>query len=441
VQRYQTPGIHTSLRQYPHPLSPFSRLPNLKTLQKWLLFAGKPAGVTIILSVTTLAANVLIFRLLTPAQAGQFSLLVAIAQTLAIVAGLGQSTVLRRFYSHSLPGHYDWFADLFQTLALTLPVILAGSFVVYYLYALDLWQAAFVCIVSLGINTIALLGHIYSSQQHYVWGSVLVRLPFNILLAGMLPMLVLPQSSRFIYLTVTFSIILGAVLLFGLIAALRKMPRGSARLTQNERRWGASFLISGLTYQLPEEGLFSIAGLLVSPAQLAAVAAFTLLLRPFGLLYDTLNQLLITELGRRPQTWLRPMALALFGLAIGTGIVVMLAAPIVSDGLYGGQFNSYLFLVPFLVTGAALQLAEVLGRTYITVMANHRTLFRFVTMNVLIAVLGTGLAIALIVRTGIIGLALGIIAIYLCRNLVTYSLSLTVKRSGASSPLPSATPQ
>lgn len=400
----------------------------MQRLWRWAKFASGPTGATALLSVTTLGANVLIFRLLPQAAAGQFALLTALAQTLALLTGLGQSNLIRRMYSLQPLGHFNWPRDFLQTALLILPLTILASLICNYLYSFSLRASAFLFFNTLTLILVTTLSQMLGSQRQYIVGSVLLRLPYNLLFLALLPFAFVPAASQLAYLAIALLACNLITIGLGAFALWRTTRPGSVAITTHDRVQGVAFMVSGLAYQLPEEGLFSLAGILLAAPELAAVAAFTLFLRPFGMLFDSLNQILLTELARRPRFQYWTMFAALAGLTVCAGLGTVLLVPFAAHLLYNGRYDSYQYLVPLLVLSAALQLFEVLGRAFINARAPLRRVNLFIAIHTVLALVGAAITLLLVKNLGVIGLALGTVTIYIVRNLVSYTLSWQLAR-------------
>lgn len=407
-------------------------------LWRWAKFASGPTGATALLSLTTLAANVLIFRLLAQQQAGRFALLTALAQTLALLTGLGQGNLTRRMYSLQPLGHFNWPRDLAQTTLIVVPLAALASLVCNAVYGLSLNGLVFVFANIVTLILVTNLSQMLGSQRQYIAGSVLLRLPYNLLFLTLLPFAFIPAESQLNYLGVA---LVGCNLVtvgVGLFCLWRTTRPGSIAITTRDRVQGIAFMISGLAYQIPEEGLFSLAGTILAAPQLAAVAAFTLFLRPFGMLFDSLNQILLTELARRSQLRYRSMLAALAGLTAIAGVGALVGVPLAAHIFYNGRYDSYQYLSPILILGAALQLLEVLGRAHINARAPLRRVNLFVGVHTLVALGGAAFTLVLVKEWGVVGLALGTMGIYIVRNLVSYAFSWQLNRESleGAAPLP-----
>lgn len=413
-------------------LDKLNQIPGLNVLQRWVQLASKPAIATFVMSAVSLAANVLVFRVVPPAQAGQFVLLVAISQFLSLLSELGQPHLIRRRYIQQQLGYFDWPHDLAGTVFIIAPLALVSSSVAAYAYNFEASYTIVIFFIILSHATVNTCSHILASQQHYLSSNIILRIPNNLLLAVGLLLLCLPEPERFSYLLVAYPGLSLTTMCLSIVIVHRQVRRGTGRIQWAERKQGLAFVISNLSYQLPEEGLLSLAGLFVNTGQIAAVAALSLFLRPFGTLCDILNHILLTELARHEHIRYKQMLWALFAL---TGFMTLGAVtlfPFTSHWLYAGRYDIFHYLIPLLAVGAALQLIEVLPRSHVIACSNNQTVNRFVAFSTVGALLVTGLALGLILQMGVVGLALGIGGLYGLRAVISFLFSkrlLALQRS------------
>lgn len=400
-----------------------NQLPIVNSLRGWMQLASGPAMATVLMTTISLAANVLIFRVVPPVQAGQFALLLAISQILSLLASLGQSTVIRRHYGRQPLGHYDWAFDLKRSLLIISPLALVFSGLTAYFYKFEIGHALVMFCVSIGLAVIIMCSQILASQQHYVSSNVILRLPNTLLLLIGLCILLLPEAERFAYLIVGYVSLIVITVVTAIWLVNRQVTRGLAHILWEERKQGIAFVISNLSYQWPEEGLLSLAGLFISTGQIAAVSALSLFLRPFGTGYDILNHILLTELARREQIRYKQMWWALFALTVTMLIGAIVLVPFTSSWLYAGQYDSFHYLIPLLVGGAALQLIEVLPRSHVIARSSNQVVNRFIMFGTANIVLGTVATLAFILNWEAAGLVLGIFLINSIRVIISISFS------------------
>jgi O-antigen/teichoic acid export membrane protein len=399
-----------------------------QTFWRWAQFASGPTLISVFQSVLTLTGSIVVFRILLPSQVGQYALFLAIIQTLALLAGLGQHTLVRRLYALAPLGHFNWPKDLLQSIALFLPATGLACLILQPIYQFSIGVTLFILITTAGLITNTHLSHILSSQRHYRASTLFLRLPNNLVFASLLAIPWIADSDRLTY--VCLSYLVCTVFTAGLAwLSLRWLARpGPVQISLTQRRQGVAFVVSGLAYQFPEEGLFSLAGLFLKADVLAAVGALVVFTRPFGVLYDALNQILLTELARRANFKYQQMTLALWALSGGLALGLILVVPTVSHVLYNGRYDFYNYLVPFLIGGYALQLAEVLARSHVNARASTLVLNRFIFIHTIIVIIGAVATIGMMIRFGALGFALGIVALYLVRTFASYYLSWQLKQ-------------
>lgn len=400
-----------------------NQLPIVNSLRGWVQLASGPAAATVIMTAVALAANVLIFRVVPPAQAGQFALLVAISQILSVLAGLGQPTLIRRNYARQPLGHFDWRQDLQKTFYLVTPLAFGASGLVAYLYQFDVNYWLIILTATLGYVGINTCSQILASQRHYISSNVILRLPNTLLLLIGALISFVGEADRLPYLLAGYLCLIGLTVFISLWLLARKVTRGPLYISWSERKQGLAFVISNLSYQWPEEGLLSLAGLFVSTSQIAAMSALALFLRPFGTMYDVLNHILLTELARRENTRHKQMWWALATLTVTMVVGAIALTPLASHWLYAGRYDAFHYLVPLLAAGSALQLIEVLPRSHVIARSSNQAVNRFIALGTLNIAVGTAVTLIFILKWEVAGLALGIILVYSVRVLISILFS------------------
>src|SRR5437773_1222928 len=97
------------------------------SLSEWARLIIAPFGMAALTSVLTLIATFLIFRVLEPEAAGLFTLIMAVYNSVAFLATLGQPTMLHRLYGQHPLGHYDWVIDVLNSALIGAPLLILGS--------------------------------------------------------------------------------------------------------------------------------------------------------------------------------------------------------------------------------------------------------------------------------------------------------------------------
>jgi O-antigen/teichoic acid export membrane protein len=388
---------------------------------RWARLLASPLGAAALTSIAALAGNALLYRNLPDADAGAFALLTSLIQTVLVIGGLGQSTLTQRVYSRNEPGAFRWRADLTSQLALTLPVTLALTLLVAWLYKLPFEQAAFVLAGGLAWTIIGTMATMLASHRHYALASTLPRLPNGLLLIPALLITLAPALQTLPVAAVGLTLAAGASLGVGWWGLVRLRATGWQRISLQQRGYGLVFLASQMTSLVPDYLLLAAAAFFAPPEDLALYAALALLFRPTQLLQNVLAQVMVTELARGERPRLRRLLTLFAGataLLIGGGI--LLAGP-VTHFAYAGRYTPSLLLIAGISIASGLDVLETLPRSYLVGRGSRRALGWFGVSQVLIALAGMAFGLALVAARGIEGAAIGAALIFVARNLASFA--------------------
>ncbi len=393
-------------------------------LARWGKLIGASTIASVLIAIPSTLSTVLLLRLLSIDDAGQFGLVQAIVETLLVLAALGQPGLISRQYSQAQPGQYNWTRDLSLTLLISLPIILVGMVFVGTIYGfsprvLGLLPGIIVLQVSL-----QLIGVISATQEKYVFGTVAQRLPLALLFVGSTSFLFGILPANFIN---TLWLWLAAVVVsnvVGLYYLQTHTKRGHATLSQTERVSGLIFLVSASVNVVTYQGVVAIGGIYLTSSLLAVFSAAAIIFRGYNLLDNVLRRIFITELARDSRTKILHLIILLWGGALAIGGLVILIMPVFIDVAYGGKYTESKALVPLLVVVGTLMLAETLPRSFVIGKSKTRVLHRFIWAQALVFVLCGSSTFLLIPRLGLVGLPLSQIVVLVGRNMVAYGMML-----------------
>lgn len=392
--------------------------------RRWLRVMGTTVGSTAVASAASLAASTILLRVLPTEDAGAFALLSTLVQTIILIGGLGQSSLIIRLYSQQPLGHYNWRHDLSLVTLVTFPAILALSLIMIRVYVLDMLPATYLLLAGLAGSLILCAGQMLNSQRHYQWGNVLLRLPNSLMLLPAAAIFVLLPLRR---LDITLSTQIVTYLLtigISLLLLWRRTRRGSAVIRARQLGQGLIFVASVSSTVIADQVLLSAAGFSVTAGDLAAFAALSLLFNPVQLLQNVFSKVLITEFAREKSVNYRRIVVQLGVVCLVLVTAATLVLPPIARWLYAGRYDSAFFLIIWLGLANGLDLAEVIPRSYIFGVAPTRVLNRFILAQVIIAVIGLAAGIALIVQYGILGVAVGAALIFVLRLVISYGFFL-----------------
>ena len=390
------------------------------TFRDWIRIFSEPIGATIIASLGTILANILVLRLLSLYDAGLFTLLIAISQTLCFLGTLGQPLLIRRMYSLQPPEKFDWLRDLFSTILLLIPGVILGCFLSGGIYNFIHEHILFIFFMSLGLITVDLISKVLLSQRYYIWGSLLLRLPSSLLI---LPVLLIPlvtDSERLRILLILHVSLNWLIVGIGFFILSRLVRRGTMRLSLKKRWQGFLFLLSSATKFLPYEGFVAIAGAIISAEQLAGFAAIAQFTRPFNLLSSIQDQVFTTEFARKKRIRYGRIVLIILSLTILISVSIVLILPTLSNWVYSGRYESYVYLSHWLVLSFSLKLVEALPHSHVIGRTPIKIVNRFIGTQAFFAFLGIFMAVILVERQGLLGLAWAMCLMFFVRALISY---------------------
>ena len=109
------------------------------------------------------------------------------------------------------------------------------------------------------------------------------------------------------FILVAFLLLLFLVLVLSFALLNRRLKRGRARLTFKQRLPGLTFLIALVAIIATQRGMITVAGAILTPERVAALAALIVLLRVFDLIGEPTGRVFSTEMARNPGAITRSM--------------------------------------------------------------------------------------------------------------------------------------
>jgi hypothetical protein len=370
-------------------------------------------------------------------EAGRYSLLVALLPVLGIIGGLGQQTLTTRFYSQQPQGAVHWPRDLVGTLAFSLPgiaICLAGAAWIYHLASGTIGFLAITVPLMILIQTTA---NVLASHRYYSWSSLLIRLPFSLMVIPATAALLLRCCADLEVMLAALIVAAALTLAVGIVLAAQRVPRGDVALTLRQRVSNIYLGIMASTHLLLDQGLMVIAGIISQNAPLAAFSALSTLVGPLYLAQGVVRQMVLVETARDDAFNYRRVALILWAAAalmIG-GMVLLL--PALSHLIYGGRYDAFNNLALPLALVGGLLITEILPRSMLVGRASDRWLNRFASVQVIVAAAGVVIGLAMGGANGMQGVAWAGVVIVVLRVLAAYGLFLAAWRNSSGHSLPS----
>ena len=228
---------------------------------------------------------------------------------------------------------------------------------------------------------ISCLSAVLAQQQRYAWSSALLRLPNGFLIVPVGLMMIHRSGSIFISSFSVFYLLLFVTVLLSVWLLGRQLERGRAAITLKQRLPGFTFLIAIVAIIATQRGMITVAGAILTPERIAALAALIVLLRVFDLVGEPAGRVFATEMVREPHA-ITPALLATPWMLAGIlSAVLLVALPPAVRHFYAGRYDAALPLLPWLVAAGALRFVEVVPRGFAFYLAPTTSLHWFPLSN------------------------------------------------------------
>ena len=389
-------------------------------LRRSSLLAMGSVGASVFTTFFSLVATVLILRFLPSDEAGKFAVLVELLYGLGLLGSLGQAVLQARLYHQAPPAHFDWWADLRSTIWITAPTVGLAVLAVAFPYRLTAFQMSFLFIGAELFVLTTCLSMVLAQQRHYVWSSALLRLPNGLLIFPALLMLVRPSLVRLEFILISLLAFLALTTLLGAGLLWRRLERGRAQITLRQRLDGLVLFVSHVAVLIPQRGLIVVAGAMLAPENVAALAALVALLRVFDLIGDPAGRVFSTEMARHSSRIGFGLFAAPWLLAAILAAAVLIGFPQLTHHFYAGRYDFAVPFLPWLVLAAALRLVEIVPRGVLAYLASRPLLNRFSFIQCAIAIGGIVLMMKWTADHGFSGILYAYTLIVAARTIVSY---------------------
>lgn len=355
-------------------------------LNDWIRISRGPVTITALTSLSTFLALILLYRQLSPDEAGILTLFLAIVPVLVMISGLGQPTLILRIYSRASEMDPDWPKDLTTTVMLSIPIMVLICSLAMLIYEFRLLHISLAFITGV-LQLVLLIGaQMLNSSRNYKWGNTILRLPNSLLIVPASLLVLLDFNSQIDVVLALYTFLTALVAILGFYLLWKKLKRGRREIMWKQRTQGAIFLLTQSAYTLPEEGNVSIAGGILPVAKLAVYGSAAVILKPFDLLAGVLRTIVTSELIRDPGQKRSALNLGLWGLGLLGLILTLFLGPPLFNLVYEDRYAEGLALIPWLAGAGLFRIVEILPRSYIIGNARQPDLRSFVIWQAILAI-------------------------------------------------------
>ena len=320
-------------------------------------------------------------------------MLVELLYALGVLGSLGQATLQARLYQQAAAGHYDWWRDLRSTIAITFPPIVVAVFALAIPYGLTSFEIVVLCVGSELFVLISCLSAVLAQQQRYAWSSALLRLPNGFLIVPVGLMMIHRSWLNLHFILLCFLFLLSLTVLLSVWLLADQLERGHAAITFKQRLPGFTFLIAIVAIIATQRGMIAVAGAILTPERIAALAALIVLLRVFDLVGEPAGRVFATEMARHPRAITPALLATPWLLAVLLSALLLVALPPAVRHFYAGRYDAALPLLPWLVAAGALRFVEVVPRGFAFYLAPTKSLHWFAAAQSIVAIGGLALMV------------------------------------------------
>jgi hypothetical protein len=233
------------------------------------------------------------------------------------------------------------------------------------------------------------------------------------------------------FILVGFLVLLFLTVLLSLWLLAHRLERGRATITFKQRIPGLTFLIAIVAIIATQRGMIAVAGAILTPERIAALAALIVLLRVFDLVGEPAGRVFSTEMARNPRAVTPALLAAPWLLAAILSGILLVALPPAARYFYAGRYDAALPLLPWLVVAGGLRFVEIVPRGFAFYLAPTRSLNWFAAVQSVVAIIGLALMVKWTQEYDLRGTVWAGAIIAVARVAVSYFFFVQVRRRSA----------
>ncbi|NIA30105.1 MAG: oligosaccharide flippase family protein [Actinobacteria bacterium] len=388
-------------------------------LKKMVLNIG---GVFLVLSAIMLFASfssILLARLLSPNDFGEFALMRTLILFIPPLAVWGQDIATARFFSRNDARRYRWDAAFRNVLSVTTVLVVLGVAVAWFVYKLEAAKLAGLFIAAVLLSCIILFSNLMRSRARYT-EAILMLNGFRGLFFFVLVIVYFSVGIT------KYDAIFGYIFIIALVAfvdigySFRTIGRGGLKVPKE-------FYASGLILmgsQMAVTIMTSLDSLLVPRIlgydSLALYAAALVPIQAFNILGRAGKYVWVPEFGRNERVRFKLLGSALFFVTLGFVLVVFVGAKPILHILYGGKYDHGVTLLRVLAFVGAGRLFYGLSSSLIVGRLKKEALYYHLRINIAAMIVYVITLYFMLKEFGVMGAALALLIVTTLRMGLSY---------------------
>ncbi len=381
---------------------------------------GVSLALTAVMGLASLS-TILLARLMTPQQLGEFSLIRTLVLLLPPIAACGQDVATARFFSRRRPEEYAWHSVLVNILIIAAVLLFIGVAVSTALYHLSPVRSAVLFFASLAYTAALFFSNLWRGRQNYAPAILILNGFRGVFFLFALAMFVTgtasPAAAIYGY--------LGIIIVLALISAqvtFKRIPQGQTPVPKSFYSGGLLLLGSQTSVTL----LGSLDSLFIPKMlDLASLGLYQAASAPaqlFNIIGRAGKYVWVPEFGARSSIRVKNISLKV-GLAGGALLLIsLLAAKPVLHFLYAGKYDAGAAVLRIMLIAGAVRLYYNLGSSIIIGRLGHDALAYHLVLTVILVFVEMGLLTVLLKAMGVIGAALAGLVVAVLRTLFSYAI-------------------
>ena len=386
-------------------------------LKKMALNIGSVSFVLAAVMVLASLSSILLGRVLTRAQFGEFALVRTLILLIAPLAIWGQDVATARFFSQQPPAHFKWDVAFRNIMIVAFVLVVIGVAIADSVYRFDFFKIMGVAMAALFYASSLFFSNLVRSQQRYTRAILMISgfrgLFFFFLITAFFANHITKSFAIGSYISVI--ILVG---LFNVWYAFRTVPRGSEPVPVEMHRTGLILMgiqgsIAIISYL---DGLFIPK--VLGYETMGLYAATVVPVQAFAILARAAKYVWVPEFGRSKQVRFKFLTAVVAAIALALLLIMVVGAEPILHILYRGKYDEGASLLRILAMVGVFRLfyglssSLIVGRLSNTALKYHLGVtiasmliyaFALLTMLRVYGIMGAGYALLVLTFVRMMG--------------------------------------
>ncbi len=381
-------------------------------------------GVSFVLAVIMVFASlssIILGRLLTKNDFGEFTLMRTLILFIPPLAVWGQDLATARFFSRNDPRNYKWSIAFINVLAGAFLLICIGAAISYFVYGLNIAKLTGLVLAAVFYSAILFFSNLVRSQARYNQAIIILNafrgLFFLVLVAAYFTLAIDKTSAIFGYIFIIF-----LVSAFSGAYTFRTIPQGQEKVPSEYYKSGVVLFASQAAVAIMNSFDRLIIPNFLGYEALGLYAACLVPVQAFNILGRASKYVWVPEFGRQQIIRLKRIVIGLALLTFLLLLAFLVGAKFILHILYAGKYDYGAYLLQLLALVGALRLMYNLSASLTVGRLDSFALNWHTRINVISMIFYIGLLYFMVQKMGVTGVALSLLIMTLLRMIASYAL-------------------